>query len=65
MDEAWSRLRRAGQPPWLVASKLEIAGYQRAGGPTARTTDTVQIGRSPRSLADFASDHREQFLPPS
>lgn len=67
LDEAWSRLRRAGQPPWLVASKLEIARYQRAGGPTARTTDTVQriTGRSPRSLADFATDHREQFLPQS
>ena len=67
MDDAWTRLRRTGQPPWLVASKLEIARYQRAGGPTARTTDTVQLltGRSPRSLADFASDHREQFLPQS
>lgn len=64
MDEAWDRLRRAGQPPWLVASQLEISRYHRAGGPTAHTTDTVLrlTGRNPRSLRDFAVDHREQFL---
>lgn len=59
VDEAWERRRRAGQPPWLAAAQLEIARYQRAGGPTTRTTDAVQrlTGRLPRTLHQFAEDH--------
>ena len=59
MDEAWRRRREAGQPVWLAAAQLAIAGYQRAGGPTARTTDTVEAltGRAPRTVEQFAGDH--------
>jgi uncharacterized protein YbjT (DUF2867 family) len=62
-DEAWNRRRAAGQPPWMVAAQLAIAEYQRAGGATARTTDTVErlTGRPPRTLADFARDHAAEL----
>lgn len=58
-DEAWRRRRAAGQPVWLAAAQLAIAGYQRAGGPTARTTDTVEelTGRPARTVEEFAEDH--------
>lgn len=61
MDEAWSRLRAAGDPVWLVAARLAIAGYQRGGGPTERVTDTVErlLGRPPRSFRQFAEDHAD------
>lgn len=60
-DEAWTRLRAAGLPPWRVGARLALAAYQRAGGPTERVTDTVErvTGRAPRTVADFARDHRE------
>ena len=60
-DEAWRRRRDAGQPVWLAAAQLAIAGYQRQGGPTARTTDTVQeiTGRPARTVGQFARDHIE------
>lgn len=63
MDEAWSRLRAAGDPVWLVAARLAIAGYQRAGGPTERVTDTVErlVGRPPRSFRRFAEDHADRL----
>lgn len=62
-DEAWARRRAAGQPVWLAAAQLAIAEYQRAGGPTARTSDTVEAitGRPPRTLGDFARDHAAEL----
>lgn len=61
IDEAWNRRRAAGQPVWLIGAQLAIAEYQRAGGPTARTTDTIErlIGRRPLTIADFARDHAD------
>ena len=60
-DEAWRRRRDAGQPVWLAAAQLAIAGYQREGGATARTTDTVEevTGRPPRTVRQFAEDHTD------
>lgn len=62
-DEAWTRLRLAGQPPWLAAALLAIAGYQRAGGPTEARTDDVEriTGRPPRTLRQFCHDYAEAF----
>jgi uncharacterized protein YbjT (DUF2867 family) len=59
IDQAWVRRRAAGQPAWLAAAQLAIAEYQRAGGPTERTTDTVAriAGRAPYTLEAFAHDH--------
>lgn len=61
VDEAWARLRAADVPPWLVAARLAIATYQRAGGPTERVTDTVETltGRQPRTVREFAENHRD------
>lgn len=65
-DEAWRRRREAGQPVWRAAAQLAIAGYQRAGGPTARTTDTVEelLGRAPRTVQQFAEDHLDELRSP-
>ena len=59
MDQAWRRRRDAGQPVWLAAAQLAIAGYQREEGATARTSDAVEsvTGRPPRSFRQFAEDH--------
>jgi len=66
VDEAWGRRRADGQPVWLAAAQLAIAQYQREGGPTERTTDTVErvLGRPPRTLEDFARDHEEALRSP-
>lgn len=63
MDEAWRRRREAGQPVWLAAAQLAIAGYQREGGPTERVTDTVReiLGREARTLREFVEDHVEEL----
>lgn len=63
LDEAWRRRRDAGQPVWLAAAQLAIAEYQRAGGPTALTTDTVEVitGRAPRTVEQFIRDHTEEL----
>lgn len=63
MDQAWSRLRSAGDPVWLVAARLAIGSYQRTGGPTERVTDTVErlVGRPPRSFREFAEDHADRL----
>lgn len=62
-DEAWRRLRDAGMPTWRVAALLAIAAYQRAGGPTERTTDTVErlTGRPPTDFRTFAEDHAAEL----
>lgn len=61
--EQFARRRAAGQPTWLIAAQLAIAGYQRAGGPTERVTDTVErvTGRPARSFESFARDHATRF----
>jgi len=62
-DEARTRLRRDGLPAWLIDSRLALAEYQRAGGETARVThDVFEVtGHPPRSLTQFAYDHRLAF----
>lgn len=63
VDEAWRHRRAHDQPPWLVAAQLAIAAYQREGGPTERTTDTVErvTGRPPATLETFVADHLEEL----
>ncbi|MFW6078032.1 MAG: SDR family oxidoreductase [Gemmatimonadota bacterium] len=60
-DDAWRRLRAAGLPTWLVAARIAIASYQRAGGPSARVTDAIErlTGRPARTLREFAESHAE------
>lgn len=62
-EEARGRLRTEGLPDWLVDSRLALASYQRAGGPTARITrDVFEVtGHPPRSMVRFAYDHLSAF----
>ncbi len=62
-EEARERLVRAGTPDWMIESALALAAYQRAGGPTAVVSKTVEevLGRSPRSFAEFVQDHASAF----
>jgi uncharacterized protein YbjT (DUF2867 family) len=62
-DDAWSRLRGRGLPPWHIAAQLALAGYQRQGGGTDIITDTIEAvtGRPPCSFRDFARDHAPAF----
>lgn len=62
-DQAWTRLRRAGHPPWHAAAQIALYGYQRAGGPTARVSNAVErlTGRPATSFERFARDHAEAF----
>jgi len=61
--EARARLEAEGLPEWLVDSRLALAAYHRAGGETARVTrDVFEVtGHPPRSIAQFAYDHRSAF----
>jgi uncharacterized protein YbjT (DUF2867 family) len=58
-DEAWQRMRRAGEPVWRAAAMLALAEYQRMGGATERTTSTVRdlTGREARTFEQFAREH--------
>jgi uncharacterized protein YbjT (DUF2867 family) len=62
-EEARARLEAEGLPDWLVDSRLALAAYHRAGGETARVTrDVFEVtGHPPRSIAQFAYDHRPAF----
>lgn len=65
-DEARARLTAEGLSEWLVESRLALAAYHRAGGETARVTREVLkvTGHPPRSIVQFAYDHRSAFAPP-
>jgi len=63
MEEARARMERQGVAPGSIESMLALAAYQKAGGPTERTSDAVEqiLGRPPRDIHDFARDYLEQF----
>lgn len=64
MEEARARLERQGVAPASIDSMLALAAYQKKGGPTERTSDSVQriLGRRPRDIRDFARGYREHFI---
>ena len=63
MDEARARAEVRGVSPPLIDATLAIAAYQKAGGPTAKTSDSVEriLGRPPRTIVDFVRDHVDRF----
>src|SRR5438309_2642399 len=63
LEEARERLVRAGAPTWMIESTLALAAYQRAGGPTAEISKTIEevLGRPPRSFAQFVKDYASVF----
>ena len=64
MDEMRDRLEKQGVGPKMIDSYLALASYQKAGGATARVSDSVAdiLGRPPRTIRDFVRDYREHFL---
>jgi uncharacterized protein YbjT (DUF2867 family) len=63
-DEARSRMQARGLPSDLIDATMALSEYQRAGGPTAKVSDSVEriLGRSPRTVRDFARDFADRFL---
>lgn len=63
MDDARARAEKRGVSPPLIDAMLAIAAYQKAGGPTAKTSDGVEriLGRPPRTIVDFARDYVDRF----
>lgn len=63
MDEARVRMQARGLPPQLIDATLALYKYQKAGGPTAKVSDSVEriLGRPPRSVRDFAHDFAGHF----
>jgi uncharacterized protein YbjT (DUF2867 family) len=65
-DEARVRAERRGVSAPLIDAMLAIAAYQKAGGPTAKTSDSVEriLGRRPRTIVDFVRDYVDRFSEP-
>lgn len=64
MEEMRLRMEKQGLPEKSIDSLLALMAYQKAGGATERVSDDVQkvLGRSPRTVVDFANDYRESFM---
>jgi uncharacterized protein YbjT (DUF2867 family) len=63
MEEARARLAAQGVPAGTIDATLAIAAYQKAGGPTATVSPSVErlLGRRPRTIRDFARDYASRF----
>lgn len=63
MDAMRTRMENQGLSNNMIDSYLALASYQKAGGPTARTSDDVQniLGKSPRDIKAFTRDYKEKF----
>jgi uncharacterized protein YbjT (DUF2867 family) len=67
MDEARARMQARGVPSELIDASLALFAYQKAGGPTAKVSDSVEriLGRLPRTIRDFARDFADHFSAPA
>lgn len=63
MEEMRERMKQQGMNEKMIDSYLALAAYQKAGGPTARVSESVAeiLGRPARTVEDFANDYREYF----
>ncbi len=64
MEEMRTRMEKQDIPTKSIDSPLALAAYQKAGGATERTSDSVQeiLNRPPYSVEQFARDYREYFI---
>ncbi len=64
LKEARARLAERGVAAAAIDAMLAIAAYQRAGGPTATISPSVErlLGRRPRTIRDFAHDYASHFV---
>jgi uncharacterized protein YbjT (DUF2867 family) len=67
MDESRARMEARGLPAELIDASLALYAYQRARGPTAKVSDSVErmLGRPPRTVRDFARDFADRFSAPA
>jgi uncharacterized protein YbjT (DUF2867 family) len=67
MEEGRSRMQARGVPTALIDASLALYAYQKAGGPTAKVSDSVEriLGRPPRTIRDFARDFADHFSAPT
>ncbi len=67
MEEARSRMQAHGVPTALIDASLALYAYQKAGGPTAKVSDSVEqiLGRPPRTIHDFAREFADHFSAPA
>lgn len=63
LAEARSRMAARGASAEAIDAALALAAYQKAGGPTAVVSPTVErlLGRPPRSISDFLRDYAARF----
>jgi uncharacterized protein YbjT (DUF2867 family) len=63
MEDARSRMQARGVPVGLIDASLALYAYQKAGGPTAKVSDSVEriLSRRPRTIRDFARDFADRF----
>ncbi|MDQ3948790.1 MAG: SDR family oxidoreductase [Gemmatimonadota bacterium] len=63
MDEARARMEARGTSAAMIEAMLAISAYQKAGGPTAKVSDSVEriLGRAPRTIRDFVRDYARHF----
>jgi uncharacterized protein YbjT (DUF2867 family) len=63
MDDARSRMQTRGVPANVIGGTMALYEYQKAGGPTANVSDSVEriLGRSPHTIRDFARDYADHF----
>lgn len=63
-EEMRKRMTRQGIKPKMIESYLALAAYQKAGGPTERTSDSIEkiLGRKPLTVTDFANYYKEYFI---
>ena len=64
MEDMRKRMEKQGLDNSMIDSYLALAAYQKAGGPTERTSDSVLqvLGRPPRIISDFARDYKMHFV---
>jgi len=64
LEEARARLAERGVAAAAIDAMLAIAAYQRAGGPTATISPSVErlLGPRPRTIRDFAHDYASHFV---
>lgn len=63
MDAMRERMEKQGMGSKMIDSYLALAAYQKAGGPTERTSKDVEriLGLPPRTIVDFAKDYKRYF----
>lgn len=61
-DDVRGALLGAGYPSWNVEGLIELDAFYRSGAAASPQPDIeALLGRSARSIADFAADHRANF----